>query len=363
MIIPSLTLPLHILGAIAAGWIVTLILVWFLLDLRFYGKEGFDFRKCRKDNIPYFLDIDVGSGNAVGYPAETKGRKGVGRIFHKSEAGAKIDPAISMGNDEPIRLPKGLDIQIHGTLDAWPTSMKTAAGIAKIKEIRLKPAYSALSRIPDKELIEILDTPDDHLTHDLKLFIERYKIPNPDATEEQIQTVNKVVDGIMKDPAHQVVNWMKRDDLIAILTADLSDVPPMLDQLILRHLGPDAEVPEAFPAAVMEDLAELKENPFLAGIVSPTISPERMLEIVNGLKAEATRAIIDPKFGAFRAALKDNPNAYKTTDVTTLENILKQMIYEDMARLLNWMQWGAIIVAILVAGGVTVAIIVSVVGK
>ena len=231
MIIPSFTLPLHILAVVAGGWIVTIILVWFIMDLRYYGKEGFDFRRCRKKSVPYNIDVDIGSGNAIGYPAETK-RKGAGRIYHKSEAGAKIDPAISMGNDEPIRFPRGLDLQIHGTLDAWPTSLRNAAGIQKIKEIRRKPNYQPLDPIPDKELLEILDTPDDHLPHDLKLFIERYKIPNPDITKEQLRAIDEKLDEILKNPAHRIVNWMRRDDLAAILETDDIDVPLLLSQII-----------------------------------------------------------------------------------------------------------------------------------
>jgi hypothetical protein len=359
MIIPAFTLPIHIILAIAAGWVATLILVWFIMDLRHYGKEGFDFRKCRKDNIPYIIDVDIGSGNAVGYAAEKK-KKGAGRIYHKSEAGAKIDPAISMGNDEPIRFPRGLDMQIYGTLDAWPTSLRNAAGIQKIKEIRAKPKYYPLERIPDKELMEILDTPDDHLPHDAKLFIEKYKIPNPDVTQEQVEAVNRKLDGILKDPAQRLVNWMRRDDLSAVLQADVLDIPPLIAQMIAKYGGGE-EVPETFPGMVVQALEELKKDPDLATMVSPIISPHQMLDIINALKSEAARAPIDPKFGAFRAALKDAPNAFKTTDVTTLENILRQMFVEDLLSKINWMQWGIIAIGIIVAGAVSSAIVVSVI--
>jgi len=361
VIIPSFTLPLHILATIAGGWIATIILVWFIMDLRHYGKEGFDFRKCRKDNIPYIIDCDIGSGNAIGYPAEKK-KKGAGRIYHKSEAGAKIDPAISMGNDEPIRFPRGLDIQIHGTLDAWPTSLRNAAGIQKIKEIRRKPVFQPLDPIPDKELIEILDTPDDHLSHDLKLFIERYKIANPDISQDQLRVIDKKLDEILKNPAHRLVSWMRRDDLATMLQADDIDVPPLLLQMITKY-SPGDTVPEKFPEMVLQKLDELKQDPDLSNMASPIINPARMFEIVNSLKSEATRTAIDPKFGAFRSALKDNPNAFKTTDITTLENILRQMFVEDLLNKINFMQWGIIAIGIIVAGAVSSAIVVSVIGK
>lgn len=359
--IPTFVLPLHFLAILATGWLVSIGLLWFIMDLRHYGKEGFDFRKCRKNNIPYFLDVDIGSGAAIGYAAE-KTKKGSGRIFHKSEAGAKIDPSISMGNDEPIRLPRGLEIQLHGTLDGWPTSLRNAAGIAKIKEIRQKPQYNPISSIPDKELIEILDTPDDHLPHDLKLFIERYKIPNPDADPEQVRAVNAKLDTILKTPVHRVINWLRRDDLATMLLAEEAEVQPLLELMIMKYWkGVSQEIPPEFPIAVQEKLTELRQDPIISTIVSPIIPPERMLELINELKTEAIHTLIDPKFGAFRSALKDNPNAFKTTDITTLENILRQMFVEDFLNKINWMQWGAIIIGIIVAGGVTTAIVVSVI--
>jgi hypothetical protein len=359
--IPAFVLPLHFLAILATGWLVSMGLLWFIMDLRHYGKEGFDFRKCRKNNIPYFIDVDIGSGSAVGYAAE-KTKKGAGRIFHKSEAGAKIDPSISMGNDEPIRLPRGLEIQLHGTLDAWPTSLRNAAGIAKIKEIRRLPEYSPLDAIPDKELIELLDTPDDHLSHDVKLFIERYKIPNPEADPEHVKAVNAKLDAILRNPAHRVVNWLRRDDLATMLLAEEADVDPLLELMIMKYWkGTATETPPEFSIAVHEKLAELRQDPIVSTIVSPIIPTEQMLELINGLKAASTHAIIDPKFCAFRSALKDNPNAFKTTDVTTLENILRQMMIEDLLNKIQWMQWGMIIVAIIVAGAVSSAIVVSVI--
>lgn len=363
MILPSFTLPIHILLAIGAGWLAAIVLVWFIMDLRYYGKEGFDFRKCRKKSIPYFIDVDVGSGNAIGYPAETE-KKGPGRIFHKSEAGAKIDPSISMGQDEPIRFPKGLDIQIHGTLDAWPTSVRNAAGIDKIKQIRRKPEYESLDRIPDKELIELLDTPDDHLPHDVKLFIERYKIPNPEISQEQLRAIDKKLDEILKDPEWNLVNWMRRDDLSILLEADMAEVSTLISQMIMKYYrGNIEEIPKEFPNLIFKQIEDLKKEPAFTGMKSPIISPSMMLDILNDMKEETARASIDPKFGAFRSALKDAPCSFRTTDITTLENILKQMFVEDILSKINFMQWGIIVIGIIGATAVASVIIVSVIGK
>jgi len=360
MIIPTFPIPLHILAAIGAGWVATVVLIWFIMDLRYYGKEGFDFRKCRKKNIPYFIDVDIGSGNAMGYPAETT-KKGAGRIFHKSEAGAKIDPAISMGQDEPFRFARGLDIQIHGTLDGWPTSIRNAAGIEKIKEIRRKPRYQPLHRIPDKELLEILDTPDDHLAHDVKLFIEKYKIPNPDIPPEEIQAIDAKLEAILRDPAHRLVNWMRKDDLTAMLLTHEADAPLLLSQMLGKYFAESEKIPDKFPGLVLNELGSLKQDPALANMQSPIIATAKMLEFINALKSEAISTVIDPKFSAFRSALKDNPNSFRTTDITTLENILRQMFVEDLLSKINFMQWGIIAIGIIVAGAVSSAIVVSVI--
>lgn len=310
MIIPTLTLPLHIIGAIAVGWLGLIVLAWFILDLRYYGKEGFDFRKCRKNNIPYIMNVDIGSGNATGYPAETN-KKGPGRIFHKGDAGAKIDPSISMGNDEPLRLARGLDIHIYGTMDAWPTSVRNAAGITKIKEIRRAPKFRALDSIPDKEIMEILDTPDDHLPHDVKLFIEKYKIPNPDVNPDQIKSINQKLDEVMRNPAYRVINWMKREELAVILDADEENIPTMLYQLVIKYFpgNPDDEI-KKFSQEALKSIDDLREDPVLATVVSPLIKPYQMLEVIAELKKVSTETPIDPKFGSYRSALKDAPNSF-----------------------------------------------------
>lgn len=359
MIIPTFTLPLHIIAAFAVGWIAFLILLWFIMDLRYYAPEGFVFRKCRKDNIPCKIDVDVGSGDATAYAAEVDKKKGPGRIFHKGEAGAKIDPSISSGEDEPIRLPRGLNIQIHGTLDGWPTSVRNAAGIAMIKKIRRKEAYAALDRIPDKELIEILDTPDDNLPHDVKLFIERYKIPNPDISQEQLRVIDKKLDEILKDPDEELIRWMQRDELASLMEADPAEAPNVLHQLILKHFtGNINDLPKEFVPAVLQRIDELKQDEDLAKVKSPIINYHRMLAIINALKEEVSKTAIDPKFGSFRAALKDAPNAFKTVDIMTLENILKQMMFEDFFKKINLLTYGIIFVAII---GVTAVMIIAII--
>ena len=363
MIVPSFTLPLHILALLALGWFVTIILVWYLMDLRHYGREGFDMRKCRKKNIPYIIDVDVGSGKSEGYPAEKK-KKGAGRILHKSEAGAKIDPGISMGQDEPLHFPRGLDIQIYGTLDAWPTSLKTAAGIHKIKEIRRKPEYAVFDPIPDKDLIELLNMPDEHLPHDVRIFIERYKIQNPDVTTEEIKEINDRMNVIAKDPAFRDINWMRRDDLFHLFQADEADLPVLISQTIDKYNVSNEPVPPEVPVAVKARVDEIKQSDhFFAEIKSPEIDPIRFLELVNKLKDEAAKTAIDPRFTAYRSALKDNPNAYKTTDVSTLENILRQMFIEDLLSKLNWMQYGIIIMGIIGVSAVAATIVWSIIGK
>jgi hypothetical protein len=320
-------------------------------------------RRCRKKNIPYIIDVDIGSGKAEGYPGEKK-KKGAGRILHKSESGAKIDPGISMGQDEPLHFPRGLDIQIYGTLDAWPTSVKTAAGIAKIKELRRKPEYAVLDPIPDKDLIELLNLPDEHLPHDVRIFIERYKIQNPEVTPEEIRAINERMNAIARDPMHRDINWMRRDDIFRLFQADEADLPEIINQTIAKYNVSNEAVPPEVPLAIKAKVDELKQlDPFFAEIKSPEIDPIKMLELVNKLKDETAKTAIDPRITAYRSALRDNPNAYKTTDVSTLENILRQMFIEDLLSKLNWMQYGIIIMGIIGVSAVASVIVVSVIGK
>jgi len=91
------------------------------------------------------------------------------------------------------------------------------------------------------------------------------------------------------------------------------------------------------------------------------IPPERMMELIGILKDRATKAVINPKFGALRAALKDNPNAFKTSDISMLESILRQMITEDLLKKFNLGMIAVAVVAMVIAGAVATAIVVSVV--
>jgi hypothetical protein len=173
--------------------------------------------------------------------------------------------------------------------------------------------------------------------------------------------VNAKLDAVLKDPKNRIVNWMRRDDLATLLIADEAEVMSLIELMVMKYYRGTDQMPEEFPAAVQLKLDELRQDPIISEIVSPVIPPERMMELIGILKDRATKAVINPKFGALRAALKDNPNAFKTSDISMLESILRQMITEDLMKKFNLGMIAVAVVAMVIAGAVATAIVVSVV--
>jgi len=93
MALPQIPIGLEYVIAVPTILIlIIIILVWYLLDLRRFGYEGFVFRKCRKKDLPCVRRTDIGTGMVEVLVGE-KDKKGAPLFNDPKNDGHLIDPA------------------------------------------------------------------------------------------------------------------------------------------------------------------------------------------------------------------------------------------------------------------------------
>lgn len=170
--LPSIPIPIHFL---MIGFVVVLVvilgLVFYLISIRKFGKEGFLFAKARKKGLPVLCVVDVGSNQAK-YELGTKKKKD--DIEYDNElSGIQIDPSLTTGGVVPTRFEKGLNIYTFSTIDWLPITNSNALAYQTLKT--WKEDHKDFDFLTFQEFATLISTPKHHLTHDVRNFIASKK--------------------------------------------------------------------------------------------------------------------------------------------------------------------------------------------
>lgn len=169
---PSIPIPLHIL--LIGGLVVFLVilgLIFYLLNIYKFGKEGFIFSKARRKGIPVLCVVDVGSNQAK-YELGTKKKKD-DIEYDNDLSGVQVDPSLTTGGVVPTRFEKGLNIYTFSTIDWLPITNSNALAYQTLN--KWKTEHKNYDFLTFQEFTTLISTPKHHLSHDVRNFISTKK--------------------------------------------------------------------------------------------------------------------------------------------------------------------------------------------
>lgn len=169
---PSIPIPLHFL--IIGGLLVFIIiigLIFYLLSVYKFGKEGFIFAKARRKGIPVLCVVDVGSNQAK-YELGTKKKKD-DIEYDNDLSGIQVDPSLTTGGVVPTRFEKGLNVYTFSTIDWLPITNANALAYQTINKWKID--HKEYDFLTFYEFTTLISTPKHHLMHDVKNFISTKK--------------------------------------------------------------------------------------------------------------------------------------------------------------------------------------------
>ncbi|HOS83061.1 MAG TPA: hypothetical protein PK445_10095 [Methanolinea sp.] len=190
MALPQIPIGLEYIIAVPTILIlIIIILVWYLLDLRRFGYEGFVFRKCRKKDLPCVRRTDIGTGMVEVIVGE-KDEKGSPLFKDPKNDGHLIDPA-QLHNTQPENWGGGLYMFSYATSQLTPLSAVNVLGFMKCREIGRK--FPELSFLNDRDLMAFCKMKRGHLVHNARVMINRenpkWETGEPLTVEEFVRAV------------------------------------------------------------------------------------------------------------------------------------------------------------------------------
>jgi len=191
MALPQIPIGLEYVIAVPTILIlIIIILVWYLLDLRRFGYEGFVFRKCRKKDLPCVRRTDIGTGMVEVLVGE-KDKKGSPLFKDPDNNGHLIDPA-QLHNTKPENWGGGLYMFSYATSQLTPLSAVNVLGLTKCRDIGRN--FPELSFLNDRDLISFCKMKRGHLLHNAKVIINR---ENPKWENGEPLTVDEFVGAVL----------------------------------------------------------------------------------------------------------------------------------------------------------------------
>lgn len=148
-------------------------LVTVVQSYRSFNPEGKIFIEGRRKGLPVLSVENIANGH--GWFLLGKKDQDNDPIFDLDGTGLKVDPSMCSGDAEPTRYGNGLNIWHFATSKALPISMVSALAYKTMREHRYDTAVGKhLSFLTTQELFSLMRTPRENLTHDARIFLEKY---------------------------------------------------------------------------------------------------------------------------------------------------------------------------------------------
>ena len=304
-------LPIWIIGiAVVAVMIPMMTLVTILLSFYRYAPEGFVFMECRREGRDAIMDTEIGTGVTeiiVGVKRDPKDP-----IYSEDAGGVKVDPSLVSQYSEPLRLTGGLNLFGWAHHSMFPQTTRNHLAFKGIEEYfseieekakkhgatSEEQQMGSLEFLTLNEKIELLMKPEHFLEEDTKTKVGRYFKKRSVATSK---------DNIVQ----YFRQWPKVDaDGKQVLTADGKAV--WIEQVV--------DIPTIIHA-IQRAKADLQKRPIAWGYYCMT------------------------------EAFKYNNVPYTAQHLSSLKTLLQQLRDEYWMKMMNWMQYGMIIVGII---GITI---------
>lgn len=365
--IGSITFTGVAIGILLVAVVVGLIM--YILSIREWAPEAILIRKARKHHKPIRIDCDPGTGESEMVLCEKEKKQSV-MFKNEDGTGGKVDPSVIVGDTEPLRFRRGLSILVYGTNDCNPLNVRNALGIETIKQIRQKDQYKAINFLSHQELLDILLTPPDHLHHDCQGFIHKYQPPNPDrSTDRQKATAAAIVRirSATKEPQFSSLASLGESNLLRLLTLPTPDSIYQWMKDFVTDYKPtitDSATGESVPVEadfLFRRVLQLRTEPVFFN-ANPLMSAEYLIKMINELREEATKTPIKRGPLAYQSAVKDNPIAFGSVNLATLEMQIKNLAMQDFLNKINLAMIGMIIIGIIGVTGMVIIIGVKALG-
>jgi len=191
--LPQIPIGLEYIIAVPTSMIlVMVILLWYIMDLKRWGPEGFVFRKCRKKDLPALVTADIGSGKAEIYVGE-KDKHGSPIFKLPDEKTNLVDPTY-LHNTNPLYFGNGLNVHHYATSQYQPLTVVNALGLAQSRDF-IRANYPEFDFLNDRDLMAFAKMKRDHIKQNVAVVLSKYRPEWDDGTpvsEEEI--FNKVIE-------------------------------------------------------------------------------------------------------------------------------------------------------------------------
>lgn len=304
-------IPIWILGmAVVVAIIPIMALVSILISFYKYAPEGFVIMECRREGRDAIADTEIGTGVTeimVGVKRDPKDP-----IYSDDAGGVKVDPSLVSQYSEPLRLAGGLNMFGWAHHSMFPQTTRNHLAFKGIeeyfKEIEEKAKkrgatsedqqMGSLEFLTLNEKIELLMKPEHFLEEDTKTKVGRY-------------FKKRSVDAGAATTVQYFRQWPKTDaEGNQVLNADGKAV--WIEQVV--------DIPTIIHA-IQRARADLQKRPIPWGYYCMT------------------------------EAFKYNNVPYTAQHLSSLKTLLQQLRDEYWMKMMNWMQYGMIIVGII---GITI---------
>jgi hypothetical protein len=291
--------PLWIL-AIAAVVVGTLLFIPVSIVANFYknGREGFVFMQCRKEGIPCICDVEIGTGNAefiAGIKDDPKSP-----VFKDEQSGLKVDPSLISAFAEPLRFSGGLNVIGYGHHNWLPQTHKN---------------HLAFKAIEDYFNPDIENRPWMRMTKAEKEELCCFSI------HEKIELISKAEHFLEADTKSKLGKYFK--------TARDQAGNPMLDeagnQIYYRPFSGKGGEP----------------------LVQHDVTVPNMIGLIRKARSDIEELPIATGYYSMKEAFVNNNTPYSAQHLLNLKNLLRQLADAQWMKMMNWMQYGIIICAII----------------
>jgi len=316
---------------------MTVIVIVAILSLTImgylrWGPEGFLFAKARKTGVGIGIDAELGSLKCDFYLMEKENPKDV--VLKDETCGVKVDPPMLDTHCKPMSFAYGLDVYITTYYNYMAQSITNHAAFKVIEDdFNSNPKREILRFLSIKEYVELLSDPEHYLERNAMIKLNKY------FTLREAYDANG--DVVYTDPTKKTIKMIH----------------------IRRYESWIDDVDEK-GNAVMEDNGDGTFSQTRHwGLVEKEISVPEMLQAIYAARHDINQMPIPGCRIAGIEAFKNNSVAYSSQHLSHVLMLYYSKIMEDMRGKLDFWMYIVAIVAIIIAGGVSMYIIGLALGK
>jgi hypothetical protein len=243
MALPQIPIGLEYIVLIPTLFIfVIMFLVWFIMDLKKFGYEGFVFRKARKKDLPALQLEDIGTGYTELIVGQ-KDKKGSPIFKHpKDDSVILVDPTILTAT-KPAYWGNGLYMHHYASNQYQPLNTINALGLNQVVKVQ-EQYFPELNFLKKRDLMAFAKMKQDNIHQNVKVVIDAYRPEwdNGDAvTEDEIvQAVIGLQDRLKhtKTAADMPVLWDAAFAMNPVThqAQDLGELKKLMEMLIRKEL-------------------------------------------------------------------------------------------------------------------------------